>query len=482
MDSRFQVWVREPPCSLQGASKDQQSGGVAAHGGLLEELHRNRKRAFAQSSEDDGASVASGSTITVPSGKKQKGEPKLCSIDGRPIKPGKRYCEIHNRCHDNVRRRAFRGIKRGDELTDQAIAFMQIFGDKKQKDKFPGDPAAADKCIVDYEAMFPDGDENSARSSGLSRGHIDLTQYSTRHGVEKSRTDFAARPKWDMELFLQTMQRKRGWLPARAKAKWDEMLADPSNWADDNGPDLANPKRLYIPCNLAGFEQEQTATKEFESKEVVTTSKAVKGMSEDKKEDLITATKSGFSRLAGVSNAQASEVATNSIGADPKVAVEGILMSAVGKTKSSGAMKGEKDKDGGAQEEEAYEEEDEAGLGSAEVAVKRNALARRVTGSEWSKREKAIRGFNDEASKALSEEKARKDMQEYKDLMGVLDITLALISQKREGEDPGGVLGQLDDTQEVWGARCKMWRPLRSQMGVAPQQYSSGLQTPDNSS
>eukprot|EP00959_Pyramimonas_sp_CCMP1952_P287197 6006068-Pyramimonas_sp.AAC.1 len=238
------------------------------------------------------------SSVHSSSKKAKKVGGGTCSLDGKPLKPGKRHCDEHNQCHENVRRRAIKGldVKKGD-TNPQWEAYKEIFGCRKCPAQYPGDAAAADRVISEYASKYPPLE--GGQKAGRARGELDLTQFVSTKGATKFRTDQSDRPKWDKEFFCCQLQSLRRWLPTRCEAKWEELAADPANFADNGGPDPKNPMRLYIPANLVGADKDSSGTTQFETKEVKESSRAAKQMADDVKEALLENTIKGFGTLAG---------------------------------------------------------------------------------------------------------------------------------------------------------------------------------------
>ena len=145
---------------------------------LREQLEKNRRENDAGGGgkgnkrgreKDDGGDVA----------KKKKGHvsanpSSVCILDGRPVKPNKRFCEEHATAHECIWRKAMKGCdKKNKKFTDQAIAYMTIFGDRKNG--YPGDDEAAKETLAQFCRQFPP--EEDGKKTGKPRGDLDLTQF-----------------------------------------------------------------------------------------------------------------------------------------------------------------------------------------------------------------------------------------------------------------------------------------------------------------
>ncbi|CAK0840337.1 unnamed protein product [Prorocentrum cordatum] len=424
---------------------------------LEDEVKKNLARSEA-STAASGTSAA-GSTASDddgPKGKKAKtGASGKCTLDGKDVKPGKRYCEEHNTTHECIRRKACKGLNlKAGESNKQWDAYQTLFGCRKHPDKYPGDAEAADKVVAEYHAKYPPCEKGV--KTGKSRGELDLTQYAHVKGASKHKADLSERPKWDKEIFCTQLRSIRGWMPAKCEKLWDELAANPENHADNLGYDPKAPLRLFVPPALIGTDKEQSGATTYEAKEVRTTSKQQKHMDEDAKEALLDATKKGFGTLTGVTTAQLNTASSLPSGSASVAEVEELLLSAVGETptKSSGASadadgKGDSQTPGGGQ---CFGDSGGAPAGSPDankgndVRVARNALVRKINTMEYGKKEGAIKKLIGACVEDLWAHKSRYATEEYKALLERLDLLLAIIGQARKINKNGD--GSEDDPRE----------------------------------
>ena len=151
---------------------------------LRDQLEQNRRDSDGASGGGKGTKRGSegGNDADAKKQKKAATSNMVCSLDGRPVKANKRFCDEHNTAHECIARKAMKGCDRKNKkFTEQAIAYMTIFGDKKNG--YPGDEEAAKETIASFCRQFPP--EDDGKKSGKPRGELDLTQF--------VRTELAAR-------------------------------------------------------------------------------------------------------------------------------------------------------------------------------------------------------------------------------------------------------------------------------------------------
>ena len=302
-------------------------------------------------------------------------------------------------------RRAKKGLDlKKNETNQQWEAYKEIFGCRKESIKYPGDAAAADRVISEYASKFPPLE--GGQKAGKGRGELDLTQFVVTKGATKFKTDLSDRPKWDKEFFCCQLQTLRRWLSTRCEAKWEELAADPANFADNGGPDPKAPMRLFIPANLVGGDKDSSGNAQFETKELKESSRAVKHMTDEVKESLLENTNKGFGTLTGVTAQQLSAPSTMSSSSATAADVSDLLLTATGKEKEK-----EKDKEKDAKDSNASDgggaaaskggqpasgqAEGVVGAGVppkfvADLRIAKNTMTRKVRQTEYAKKESAL--------------------------------------------------------------------------------------------
>ncbi len=160
-----------------------------------------------------------------------------------------RYCQIHRKAYDNIKRRSMKGITELVLATDESRSFFQIFGDRHSE----GDPCVANNVLLDYTERFPEGKETVP---GKTRGVVTLVQYVHSRGSRQSVEDVTRRPKYDYEAFVSAMHVNRGWTPARCKVEWAKLRADPTTKSDQKGPPY-DPTRPQLPSWMLCSDREE---------------------------------------------------------------------------------------------------------------------------------------------------------------------------------------------------------------------------------
>ena len=318
--------------------------------------------------------------------------------------------------------------------------FLRDLRGQKAVYEVPGRPQTADRVVAEYESKFPEG-ETGGRT-GKSRGELDLSSFVHTKGVEKAKSDLSDRAKWDKEFFLTQMRTLRGWMPAKAEGKWDEIVADVANFADNGGPDAKNPERYFIPANLVGSDKERSSVTEYERKELQQSSKTVKNMKEDGKAALLDDTKRGFSTMAGVTAAQANTPLSKAPRASgsPQDEVKDMLFQAVGIGKPAAADQtptGSMVPTGGAAAEVGG-----GGGGQplaenkVDVRVQRNAMARKINGAKsYGGKEKALNKWVENAIGVLQENIINKSAAEFEAMVDRLDVVMAISGEVRKDKE-----------------------------------------------
>eukprot|EP00959_Pyramimonas_sp_CCMP1952_P260200 5440234-Pyramimonas_sp.AAC.1 len=184
-------------------------------------------------------------------------------------------CRLHRRCYDCIYRDSITEEAKKDGTNER---FVNIFGDDKQRKKGFKDKTTAYRVIADFGVQFPEG----TNKTGVKRGKIDLAQYVHSEGVEARQFRENKDPILDKELFTNKLQTERGWTPARALELWECEWAR-GVWRKHWGGPPWSKEQMEVPANMFGGESNTGQAGTYESKALLSSSKASTLRDEDKK-------------------------------------------------------------------------------------------------------------------------------------------------------------------------------------------------------
>ena len=156
-----------------------------------------------------------------------------------------KFCGQHKRAADAIFREASK-----DKSKPAWKSYQEVFADQMR----------ANKVLVDFCEMYPDGKSKP----GQRRGVVNWAEYTDifRAGTQARGKD--VEKKLGYEAFVKLMEHVRGWSQARANREWESLKSNPDILRDMHGP-VEHPLRLYVPGNITAADEyinERFATEE----------------------------------------------------------------------------------------------------------------------------------------------------------------------------------------------------------------------------